>query len=214
MNTIRAVILQPDRLTPYLPLVFAALVGLAAAMQSTVRPMRLEIPSGVTIGVAPQESVPPATPPAAVIVTPLTPVLPQESVPGEAAEPSASVAIAPPSVEAPAAGAAAVAPLLGLPGSGNLKQHGSDHGRAVSALVANLMQTIQHLRARAAARPVRHPLALTRPHSSKAPQLARESIGPIGLGGATPRRGDLGGISPLAQRLAPAIDGVSFKRKY
>ena len=85
----------------------------------------------------------------------------------------------------------------------------------MSVLVANLMQTIQHLRARSSARPVRHPLALTPlPRSSKEPMLVKQSPWPAGLGGAAPRRGDLGGPAPFSRRFAPAINGASFKRKF
>jgi hypothetical protein len=221
MQTIRAVMLHPDRLVPFLPLVFGALFIAAAALHVTllpVKPLRLEIPSGITIGIAPQESTAPPAPAAPVTVTPLTPVLPQESIAPEAAPTAASpsVAMAPPDIEGPAAGAAAGAasPLLGLPGSGNLHLR-TTGTQAISTLVANLMETLRRLRARSAARPVHHPLALTPlPQSRREPTLAKESPVPAGLGGPAARRGDLGGVPPLAQRFAPAIDGASFKRKY
>jgi hypothetical protein len=208
-------------LLPFLAAAILVAIALQAKLLS-FKPTPIEFPpqfDEITLpGALPQFSAPPDLPEERDIVQPT--VLPVEAMPNDlAAQGEApSVAATAPEFTAPLGGAG-VPTAIGIPtGAGNLHIRTSRPATALSALSENLMQQIKRLH------PLPPPVRAKRPTVSlKAGHPVGASLpagnakarpAALGVGGPSPSRNALGGLSQLAAKDAPVINGTTFKRRF
>lgn len=214
----------------------AAMLAAALAMQARLMPVRhiaVQFPppmdDAAEAGALPEFSLPPDETAERAIVD--TSVLPREAAPDRLTAPAAapSIAMAAPegaalwgADEAAAPPGAVSGPLgiAGAMGAGNLRLHlHSGPSSPLSALATDLKAQIERLHPMPQVRAKRPAASSTGMPTTKlgARTVPVEKPGRLaavpGIGGPPPAHGALGGLSPLAVKEAPILDGTSFKRR-